>query len=370
MTRVSQHRRCITALALVAMFVTALIETPAAEAQTYTVVHSFRGADGSEPIAGLIGDSAGNVYGTTYNGGASNAGVVFKLNKAGETVLYEFKGGADGFGPQAGLIRDSAGNLYGTTTYGGISSACAGDGCGVVFKLDTTGVETVLHSFTGGADGANPEAGLIRDSAGNLYGTTSLGGIGCAHGGCGVVFKLDTTGVETVLHNFRGADGDSPYAGLIRDSAGNLYGTTNAGGALSGCGGYGCGVVFKLDKTGETVLYSFSGGTDGAHPSAGLIPDSAGNLYGTTVFGGIVSSTAESGCGVVFKLDMTGTYTLLHSFTGAADGGNPGGLTRDSAGNLYGTTHAGGTGAGVVYMLDKGRYGDGALYLHCRSDRV
>jgi uncharacterized repeat protein (TIGR03803 family) len=311
MTRTGQHHRRVSALVLGAMFVTAVIGTRAAQAQTYTVLHRFKGSptDGAQPVSGLIRDSAGNLYGTTSVGGpstgATNAGVVFKLDKTGETVLHSFTGGADGASPTAGVIQDSAGNLYGTTRYGGSSSRCS-YGCGVVFKLDTTGTETVLYSFTGGADGDAPNAGVIRDSAGNFHGTTYTGGIvthSCSSG-CGVVFKLDTTGTETVVHRFGGpTDGANPTAGLIGDSAGNLYGTTYNGGAS------GAGVVFKLDTTGTaTVLYNFTGKADGGNPS-GVIRDSAGNLYGTTSAGGIVNQTCTFGCGVVFKLDTTGTET-------------------------------------------------------------
>ena len=343
MTRKGLHQRCISAihwleasgaLALGAMFMTAAIGTPAAQAQTYSVLHSFEGppTDGSVPVAGLIRDSAGNLYGTTASGGASNAGVVFKVDTTGaETVLYSFTGGADGSGPSAGLIRNSAGTLYGTTSDGGTS------GRGVVFKLDTTGTETVLYSFTGEADGGYPSAGLIQDSAGNLYGTTEYGGAS----NDGVVFKVDTSGTETVLHSFRGGDGATPFAGLIRDSAGDLYGTTYVGGAS------GLGVVFKLNKTGETVLYSFTGG-DGAYPGAGLFRDSAGILYGTTLYGAL-------DFGEVFMLDTTGAETVLHSFTGGTDGAYPYAvLIQGSAGNLYGTTYLGGTSnnAGVVFKLD------------------
>src|ERR1700722_18280865 len=301
MTRTGQHQRCICAirrleasgaLALGAMLVTAVIGTPAAQAQTYTytVLHRFTGADGARPFAGLIGDSADNLYGTTIYGGAWGYGVVFKLNKTGETVLHSFTGGADGSGPQAGLIQDSAGNLYGTTENGGAW------GYGVVFKLDTTGTETVLHSFADKPGGANPVARLIQDSAGNLYGTTEYGGAS----GSGVAFKLDTTGTERSLYSFTGgADGGRPAAGLTRDSAGNFYGTTQYGGASNK------GVVFKLDTTGtETVLHSFTGFADGGYPYAGLIQDSLGSLYGTTADGG------PSHHGVVFKLDTTGTETV------------------------------------------------------------
>jgi uncharacterized repeat protein (TIGR03803 family) len=318
------------------MFVTAVIGIPAAQAQTYTVLNRFTGADGRNPseYGHLIADSAGDLYGTTSGGGTAGLGVVFKLNKTGETVLHSFTGGTDGAAPYAGLTRDRAGNLYGTTSGGGAS------GVGVVFKVDTTGTETVLYNFTGKLDGANPYASLIRDSAGNLYGTTFGGG----GWGAGVVFKLDTTGTERVLHHFTGgADGDEPSAPLIQDSAGNLYGTTAGGGASN------WGVVFKLDRTGnETVLHSFSGGTDGGYPIAGLIRDSAGNLYGTTQSAGI------SAAGVVFKLDTTGTETVLYSFTGGTDGAYPvAGLIRDSAGNLYGTASDGGASRqGVVFKVD------------------
>jgi uncharacterized repeat protein (TIGR03803 family) len=206
-------------------------------------------------------------------------------------VLHTFTGGADGSEPFAGLIQDGVGNLYGTTTGGGASAH------GVVFELircdsEPSGYEfKLLHTFTGGADGANPYAGLIRDAAGNLYGTTAVGG---AHG-WGVVFELircdsEPSGYEfKLLHTFTGgADGGQPYAGLIRDAAGNLYGTTGLGGATSTCGPpYGCGVVFKLSPAGaETVLHSFTDGADGRSPMAGLIQDAAGNLYGTTPVGG------------------------------------------------------------------------------------
>jgi len=285
-----------------------------------TVLHSFTGgADGANPNfgdPGLLRDVAGNLYGTTGAGGDlacrfvpalpsslsfPGCGVVFKLGTTGkETVLHSFTGGADGADPATGLVRDAAGNLYGNTGAGGDLACGGGSGCGVVFKLDTTGKETVLHRFTGGADGAAPStaAGLVRDAAGNLYGNTFTGGHGTCPGGCGVVFKLGTTGKETVLHSFTGgSDGAAPEAGLVRDNAGNLYGTTDSGGDLACGSGFGCGVVFKLDTTGkEIVLHKFTGGKDGAFPAGRLVRDSAGNLYGTTQSGGAFFS------GVVFKL--------------------------------------------------------------------
>jgi len=303
-----------------------------------TVLHSFGNGmgDGSSPFAGLVRDSSGNLYGTTYSGGASGYGTVFMLDTTGkETVLHSFAGGADGKAPIYGsLVRDGSGNLYGTTKLGGAS------GVGTVFKVTKTGKETVLYSFTNGLDGGYPFAGLVRDTSGNLYGTTYSGGASSV----GTVFKVTKTGTETVLYSFSGgADGEYPYAGLVRDSLGNLYGTTSEGGASN------VGTVFKVTPTGqETVLYSFAGGTDGANPFAGLVRDRKGNLYGTTEAGG------ASGVGTVFKLSATGQETVLHTFTGATmDGANPfGGLVRDAAGNLYGTTFVGGAfGHGAVYKI-------------------
>ena len=257
-----------------------------------TVLHTFTGPDGIGPSSGLVRDKEGNLYGTTSGGGASGQGIVFKLDTTGtETVLHSFTG-PDGANPIAGLIRDEAGNLYGTTAFGGFLN-CAGTGCGVVFKLDPAGNETVLHSFTW-PDGAFPVAGLVQDNEGNLYGTTQGGGAFNE----GTVFKLDTAGLVTVLHSFTGGtDGAIPQeAGLVQDKAGNLYGTTSLGGNLGCYAPSGCGVVFKLDPAGaETVLHRFTW-LGGVFPFAGLVQDKAGNLYGTTTDGG------ASGFGTVFTL--------------------------------------------------------------------
>ncbi len=303
-----------------------------------TILHSFSGKpDGANPYAGLIMDGSGNLYGTTYGGGDYGDGTVFKLAASGqETILHSFSGSPDGANPYGGLILDNGGNLYGTT-YGG------GDyGEGTVFKLAAGGQETVLYSFFGGiTDGANSYAGLIRDSTGSLYGTTYDGGVY----GFGTVFKLAADGQETILHSFSGGstDGANPYAGLIMDSNGNLYGTTYDGGV------YGFGTVFKLAAGGqETVLYSFSGGsTDGANSYAELILDSKGNLYGTTYSGGTYS------LGTVFELDTSGKETVLYSFSGSPNGASPyAGLIMDSNGNLYGTTYDGGTYSyGTVFKV-------------------
>ena len=361
-------RAATTALVLAIVLVASAVAIPPAEAQTYKVLHTFTArTDGASPYAGLLRDGAGNLYGTTYRGGASDIGTVYKIDKTGtESALYSFSGCCDvyknGATPDGGLVRDAAGNLYGTTLEGGAAKS------GTVFKLDTAGTETVIHSFTGtGGDGAEPYAGLIRDAAGNLYGTTIYAGDLACHPpyGCGTVFKLDAAGAETVLYSFTGIGGDGAlaYGGLVLDAAGNLYGTTAGGGDLFCGAGNGCGIVFKLDTTGkETVLHIFTGtGGDGSNPFDALILDAAGNLYGTTSSGGDESSCiyGGGGCGTVFKLDTTGKETVLHSFTGS-DGANPvAGLIRDAAGNLYGTTQDGGDlptcdsepGCGVVFKL-------------------
>lgn len=280
---------------------------------------------------------------------------MFKLDPRGkETVLYAFKGEADGQpnGYAPPLIRDEAGNLYGTTYVGGDLSAC-NDGCGVVYKVDRAGKETVLYAFKGTPDGEDPGTygALLRDEVGNLYGTTAGGG----NSGWGTVFKLNRAGQETVLYSFTGgADGGAPYAGLIQDPEGNFYGTTGERGE------FGWGVAYKLDPTGtETVLHAFTGGADGAFPLAGLIRDAKGNLYGATLLGG------EFGDGVVYMLDPAGNETVLYNFTGGADGANPyASLVLDEAGNLYGTTVEGGDlsdlnggcvgfGCGVVFELKR-----------------
>jgi uncharacterized repeat protein (TIGR03803 family) len=252
-----------------------------------------------------------------------------------ESVLHSFTG-VDGSVPEANLILISS-NLYGTTTYGGTS------GYGTVFKVSTTGQQTVLYSFTGGADGANPSAGLIKDAKRNLYG----GAGGGAYGG-GTLFKVSTSGQETVLYSFgaSSSDGAGPET-LVMDSAGNFYGAA-LGGGVSGCdenGWSGCGTIFKVTATGEeTVLYSFcseAACSDGAHPDGVLVMDGQGNLYGTTFYGGAF------GGGTVFKLDpATGVETVLYSFAGGSDGQGPlGGVLMDSAGNLFGTTLHGGSSA-------------------------
>jgi uncharacterized repeat protein (TIGR03803 family) len=339
-----------------------------------TVLYSFCSVsnctDGANPAAGLIEDAAANLYGTTERGGANGGGTLFQLDTTGtETILYNFcsvSNCADGATPAAGLIQDSTGNFYGTTEFGGANTG-SGKGGGAVFELDTAGTETILYSFcsvANCADGANPAAGLIQDSAGNLYGTTEFGGANnsanCYHLSCGTIFEVDTAGTETVLYSFCSVanctDGVWPVAGLIQDVQGNLYGTTWLGGAgiSNNCFNGGCGTIFKLDSAGnETTLYSFCSAancTDGLWPVAGLAQDSTGNLYGTTQYGG-----ANDG-GSVFEFDTTGAETVLYSFCsvpGCKDGVWPvAGLIQDASGNLYGTTIAGGAdNGGMVFEL-------------------
>ena len=209
----------------------------------FTVLYRFQGTDGAFPTGRLVRDGAGNLYGTTIYGGANGAGTVFKLDPSGnETVIYPFPGGAAGANPFDGVILDPDGNLYGTAASGGINS-CFGGGCGVIFKIDANGHESTLYAFTGGADGGVPYGGLIRDSKGNLYGDTNGGGNSSQFG---VVFKLDTSGRETVLYTFNGlADGGGPTASLVRDNNGNLFGIAPFGGDPNGCG-IGCGVAFEI----------------------------------------------------------------------------------------------------------------------------
>ncbi|HEV2381540.1 MAG TPA: choice-of-anchor tandem repeat GloVer-containing protein [Terriglobia bacterium] len=343
-----------------------LVATTVARASNYSVIHTFGlGKDGARPHAGLIADAAGNFYGTTEDGGAYGFGAVFAVKANGqETVLYSFTGGSDGANPNGALVRDAAGDLYGTASGGGnLDGVCAPSGCGVVFKLQP-GRETVLYTFSGGTDGGGPWSGLIRDASGNLYGTATYGGAsGACLGGCGAVFKVDASGNETVLHNFSGApDGETPYAGLVMDSAGNLYGITYVGGVSGGCGGYGCGIVFELDSLGnESILYTFTGGADGGNPLYGaLVLDASGDVYGTATHGGATAGACVGfGCGVVFKVDPSGNETVLYTFTGGSDGAHPaGGVIWGGSSNLYGLAGAGGDlngcgslGCGVAFRL-------------------
>jgi uncharacterized repeat protein (TIGR03803 family) len=339
---------------VITLFALALILSNFAWAQvTEKVLYSFQGgSDGSSPLSGLISDSAGNLYGTTLTGGTNGLGTVFELIHSNggwtEKVLHNFNyNGTDGFTPLAGLIFDKAGNLYGTTVGGG------SNGWGTVFELTPSNgswTETILNNFSN-FDGSSPTGGLIFDNSGNLYGTTLYGGTNSD----GTVFELTPSNgswTETVLHSFTGSDGmypDTYHAALIFDKAGNLYGTTEEGGS----NGY--GTVFELKPSNgrwtESVLHSFPlTAGDGSSPLGGLIFDNSGNLYGTTLYGGTNSD------GTVFELTPSNgswSETILHSFT-YDDGSEPAAaLIFDNVGNLYGTTNTGGSnGYGTAFKID------------------
>jgi uncharacterized repeat protein (TIGR03803 family) len=387
---------------------------PSTQAQTFNVLHSFQSTDGSGPQAGVIEDNSGNLYGTTLDGGTYLGGTVFKLTPKGKlSVLHNFHATtSDGLEPFAPLILDDNGNLYGTTVAGG--EDCTGSdtsGCGTVFKINPSGKETILHAFEGGdpssTDGMNPFSGLIadrnsnamygttwggyngsvvyqinpsgketilytlsdstlygslvQDNNGDLWGTTGGGTDHACESNCGSVFKLHKTSkswVETTTYSFTGSsDGADPWAGLVYDSIHHVfYGVTELGGANQTCwyegvlGG--CGVLFRLDSTGTklTVLHSFNG-TDGEFPVANLILDPAGNIYGTTSFGGPASSY-----GTVFAYTIGGQFITLHAFTGGADGSSPEGslLLDKRKAVIYGTTVSGGDPTcqcGVVFSI-------------------
>jgi uncharacterized repeat protein (TIGR03803 family) len=320
--------------------------TAQAKAQTFSVVYNFTGGtDGGNPLAGLVAGS-GALFGTASAGGSFGAGVVFKLSASGEKALYSFTGGADGGSPNSSLIFDALGNLYGTT-YGG-----GAHGAGTVFEVTQAGVETVLYSFTGGADGANPVSKVSFDTAGNLYGTTSAGG---AYGG-GTVFEIVKGGSEQVLHSFgNGSDGSNVVAGAtILENASErvtaIFGTTASGGT----DGYGTVFVLTPAQSGwkETILHSFELQSDGGTPYAGLMFDKLGNLYGTTTDGG---GSDGGGGGTVFELTYSSSewkFSVLDGLAGSGISGTYRNVILDASGNIYATTHCDGTyGSGTVYEL-------------------
>jgi uncharacterized repeat protein (TIGR03803 family) len=316
-------------------------------AGTVTVLHTFAGgSDGAYPAAALIQATDGSFYGTTVGDFASNFGTVFRMTPGGTvTVLHAFAGGADGSYPEAALIQATDGNFYGTT-FGGTSDH------GTVFKMTPTGAVTVLHAFAGGLDGATPGV-LIQASDGNFYGTTDFGGgfFHCVNGphsvvDCGTVFKMTPAGSITVLHAFTGGtDGGRPR-GIMQTTDGNFYGTTSVGGAS-----YYGGTVFKITPAGTvTVLHAFAGGLDGASPESAPIQATNGNFYGTTAVGG------TSDYGTVFTMTPAGTVTVLYAFTGGTDGGLPyTAIIQATDGNFYGTNNFGGGApgydGGVVFEL-------------------
>jgi len=314
--------------------------------QPLTTLFSFDGTDGSDPYAGLVQGTDGNLYGTTLYGGPDNVGTIFKIATSGAlTTLYSFCTQTyctDGSSPEAGLVQATDGNLYGTTGSGGAYNY------GTVFKITLAGILTTLHSFSE-TDGSGP-AGLVQADDGNFYGITEYGGASSQ----GTVFRITPAGIFTTLHSFAGTDGDIPMA-LVQAADGNFYGTTYAGGASSNCNDVlpsGCGTVFKISPSGTlTTLHSFciqSGCPDGSYP-AGLVQASNGTFYGVTNLGG-ASSSCSYGCGTVFEITPSGTLTTLDSLNWG-DGMYPAsGLVQATDGNLYGvTTEGGGCECGMVF---------------------
>ena len=410
-------RAAVTALVFV--FAMTVVAVPAAQAQTYKVIHDFTGGqDGWGPAAGFTMDKAGNFYGTTTRGGYmggectsyGGCGTVFRLSHRGSgwvlSPLYAFQGGEDGIGPQSRVIFGPDGRLYGNTALGG------SHGSGTAFSLRPPAAscraafcpwnEAVLFAFDDSVAGP-PTGDLVSDASGNLYGATWQGGLGCGVFTCGAVYELTPAGGSwtlNVIHNFSLSDGYHPSSGLIFDQSGNLYGTTGSG-PSGGCGGLGCGTVYQLSPSQsgwtENILYAFQDGRAGVDPAGGLIFDTAGNLYGTTVGGQgrdgsypIVFELSPSNGGWTFSvlyelpgndgpnrslaMDAAGnlygvtgssllfklapgaggwTYTDLHNFTGGSDGGNPNtSVTIDASGNLFGTASSGGKyGYGVVWEI-------------------
>lgn len=338
-------------LALMATFLFLAIVSQSAQSQTYKVIHTFtaKGSDGASPYDGPTLDASGNLYGTTYTGGKYGSGSVYRLSPSGSSwaysSLYSFKAGADGVGPAFGSLAMSPnGTLFGTTEGGGyFGTDFAICGC--------PGHEVQIHSFGMGTDGAQPIGGVVLDWAGNIYGTTSLGG---AYGN-GTVYEQRRSGTkwsENVIYSFTGGnDGTNPPAGPTIDAQGNLYGTSSLGGAN------GVGVVYKLSRSGsswkQTVLYTFQNLSDGANPVGGVVLDGAGNLYGGTFDGG------DNGGGTVYELSPSGdswTFTVLYSFPGGY--GGPYNKLTLANGSLYGATEGeAANGFGSVFKLTPGKTG-------------
>ncbi len=354
-------------------------------AQILTTLHSFNGTDGTNP-QGLVKAADGNFYGTTAAGGSSGncgsygCGTVFKITPDGTlTTLYNFcsqPNCPDGFGPDSGVIQATDGNFYGTTFWGGRTNG------GTVFRITASGTLTTLYSFCSQpncTDGGAPYAGLVQASDGNFYGTTSVGGTGHGLVYSGTVFKMTPNGTLTTVYNFCSqancADGAGPFAALVQVSGGNFYGTTYFGGVTNQC--YeGCGTVFRVTPSGTlTTLHIFTGyPTDGAYPPAGLLQATDGNFYGTTFWGGAnqnCTSSNANGCGTVFKITPAGALTILHSFD-STDGSSPETtLIQVADGNFYGTAYGapeyGGGSPGTVFQITPGGTFN-AIYKFCAQN--
>jgi uncharacterized repeat protein (TIGR03803 family) len=367
----------------------------------FKTIYTFQVGTDAGGVQAKLSNVGGLLYGTSHGGGASGNGTVFTVNPntGAEKVIYSFMGGADGWGPEAYLNVDTVrrtGELFGTTSNVPEPGYPDGQGNGTVFAISKTGVEKVLHGFTGSPDGANPE-GFVTDVNGTLYGTTAAGGTGaCTIGsatGCGTVFKIDpSTGTESVIYSFAGGtDGSFPRTGLLNVN-GTLYGTTYSGGQSgSGCIGGSCGTVYSMTPAGvENVVYRFQGGADGANPQSALAIVN-GVLYGTTngggtngngtvysvtttgtesviysaccgpeggviawngVLFGTTSGDGASSSGTVFSVTTTGSGKVLHQFTGGTNGGSPEDALLHYEGKLYGTTRlSGADGVGTVFKM-------------------
>jgi len=345
-----------SALALALLSVLLLVAGQPGQAQTLTTLYSFTGStDGATPIGGLIFDPQGNLYGATYDGGAYGYGTVFEFTATGmEKVLYSFTGGADGSRPSGDLTLDAQGNLYGTTYFGGDLSGCRGYGCGVVFELTSTGTESVLYTFTGGDDGAYPNGGLLLDAGDNLYGTTESSYV--FPPGPATLFEVNASGLFSVIYSFpllHNGFKSSPFpnGGLLMDSQGNFYGTTEFGGPL---GQNGCP---RHTGAGCGTIFEISpGGTETVLLDLqyiGATWPTAGLIADAqgNFYG--TSTRGGKGHGTVFELTSNGTGKLLYQFTAGRDAVFPESRpVLDGVGNLYGTTwKGGGDGKGAVFEI-------------------
>lgn len=350
----SSMRASMVALVLATLF---LMSTSIALSAQVTVIQSFAGFDGDNSQAALLQTMNGQLYGTTVYGGKINKGTVFEVTTSGVlTTLHSFLG-PDGASPWPALVNGHDGYFYGTTNFGGAGTACS-SGCGTVFRITPTGTLTTLHSFNGG-DGAYPQGGLVQGTDGNFYGATLEDAGGSCVLGCGTIFKISPTGAFATLHTFTGgADGGYVYSALIQATDGNFYGVTFTGGSADE------GTVFQMTPSGTiTTIHNFCTAgipcPDGGNAQGGLVQASDGNLYGTAPRGGDPSCSLGGfdGCGTIFRISLSGTFTLLHDFH-YTDGAGPGSrMVQATDGFLYGVTGNGGSGSacsggcGTIYRI-------------------